>query len=191
MTPASAETVEGVVGPQALERPPLAELLTEPALVGALVGVVAGFARFGFESKGLVTACFLGALGVLSVIDFQRHLLPNRIVYPSAALVLGLQVILFPGDALESILAAVGCFAALLALALVKPGGIGMGDVKLGLLLGAGLGAGVVTAVFVGFLAMWPVALWVVAREGFSARKRALPLGPALAFGAAVVALAG
>ena len=51
--------------------------------------------------------------------------------------------------------------AALLILALIRPGGIGMGDVKLGLLLGAGLGVQVVGAVTLGFIAIRPVALWL------------------------------
>ena len=60
-------------------------------------------------------------------------------------------------------LASLGTFAALLVLALIRPGGLGMGDVKLGLLLGAGLGAQVVGAVAIGFAAIWPVAIWLLA----------------------------
>jgi prepilin signal peptidase PulO-like enzyme (type II secretory pathway) len=41
----------------------------------------------------------------------------------------------------------------------------------------------------IGALALWPFALWVVLQGGLAARKRALPLGPALALGAAVVVL--
>ena len=99
---------------------------------------------------------------------------------------------LFPDQALEWVLASVGCFSLLLVLTLLKPGGLGMGDVKLGLLLGAGLGLDVATAVLLGCLALWPVALYVVlTADGPDARKRTLPLGPALALGAAIVALAG
>ncbi len=104
---------------------------------------------------------------------------------------LALQVGLFPDQALEWILASLGTFSALLVLALIRPGGLGMGDVKLGLLLGAGLGVQVVGAVAIGCAAIWPVALWLLLRHGSAAFKRALPFGPALAFGAAVVTLAG
>jgi leader peptidase (prepilin peptidase)/N-methyltransferase len=117
--------------------------------------------------------------------------LPNWIVLPSAALVLTLQLALFPGDALEWVVASLGCFALLLALAVVRPGGIGMGDAKLGLLLGAGLGIDVAMAMLVGCLALWPVAAYILARDGLDARSKALPLGPALALGAALVTLAG
>jgi leader peptidase (prepilin peptidase)/N-methyltransferase len=161
-----------------------------------LVAAGAGFgvalftlAVLGLGSRGVVGAIFLGALAVLAVIDFKTHRIPNRIVLPSAALVLALQLALFPDDALEWVLASLGAAALLLALALVKPGGIGMGDVKLGLLLGAGLGVDVAVAMLIGALALWPFALWVVLHGGLDARNNALPLGPALAFGAAVVVL--
>ena len=161
------------------------------ALVAGGVGALAALARFGFSSEALVTACFLAALGVLAVIDYRRRLIPNVIVLPAAALVLGLQLALFPDRALEWVLASLGCFALLFVLTLLKPGGLGMGDVKLGLLLGAGLGMDVALALLLGFLALWPVAVYLVLTDGPEARKQTLPLGPALALGAAIVALAG
>jgi uncharacterized membrane protein (UPF0127 family)/Flp pilus assembly protein protease CpaA len=180
-----------------LDRPPAektadsARSLTNAELAAAAVGAVLALAQFGFTSTGLVGACFLAALGVLAVIDFRTHLLPNRIVIPAAALVLALRLALFPDQAVEWIAAAFGCSAVLLVLALIKPGGIGMGDVKLGFLLGAGLGADVAVALLLGFVALWPVAIWILLKDGVDARTRALPLGPALALGAAVVLLAG
>jgi leader peptidase (prepilin peptidase)/N-methyltransferase len=62
-----------------------------------------------------------------------------------------------------------------------------MGDVKLAVLLGVALGAGVTTALVLGFLAAAPAALVVLARRG---RRATLPYGPFLALGAAVVLLA-
>jgi leader peptidase (prepilin peptidase) / N-methyltransferase len=184
---------EVAVRPDALERPtaPSRELprwvpLAASATLGALALI-----RFGPGARGLVDAVFLAALGALAVIDYERHLLPNRIVLPSAALVFALQLAFFPDQAVEWTIAAVATFLGLLMLALIRPGGLGMGDVKLGLLLGAGLGSQVVGALLIGFLALWPFALWALARGGAEARKHALPLGPALAFGAAVVVLAG
>jgi uncharacterized membrane protein (UPF0127 family)/Flp pilus assembly protein protease CpaA len=161
------------------------------ALVAGGGGALLAVAQLGFSSEALATACFLAALGVVAVIDYQRRLIPNVIVLPAAVLVLGLQLALFPDQALEWVLASVGCFSLLLVLTLLKPGGLGMGDVKLGLLLGAGLGLDVAMALLLGFLALWPVAAYLVLTDGPDARKQTLPLGPALALGAAIVALAG
>lgn len=188
----------------ATEQPsPAAEQPTEPGAatggqlapvrpIGAAVAAaILALVVLGLGSRGVVAACFLGALGALAVIDFQTHLLPNRIVVPAAALVLALQLALFPGDAVEWIAAALGCFVVLLLIALAKPGGIGMGDAKLGLLLGAGLGADVTMALVLGCLALWPFAVYLLLRDGADARKAVLPLGPALALGAAVITLTG
>jgi leader peptidase (prepilin peptidase) / N-methyltransferase len=178
--------------PSAPVSPRAAARMLDPVALGVgLAAAAAALAVLGTGSRGFVAACFLGTLGVLAVIDLRTHLLPNWIVLPSAALVLTLQLALFPGDAVEWVVASFGCFTVLLALALVRPGGIGMGDAKLGLLLGAGLGTDVAMAMLVGCLALWPVAVYILARHGLDARSKALPLGPALALGAALVTLAG
>ena len=82
-------------------------------------------------------------------------------------------------------LAAVGT-AGLLLVAAGPPGDLGMGDVKLGLLLGATLGASVLTALTVGLAFAALVGVRLVARYGRSALRRQLPLGPYLALGALV-----
>jgi leader peptidase (prepilin peptidase)/N-methyltransferase len=191
MISGSSSAAEPAVVRAGMEPAPAVSVLDAPVLGTGLAAAAAAFAVLGIGARGIVAACFLGALGMLAVVDWRTHLLPNRIVLPAAAAVLILQVSLFPDDALEWVLASVGCFAILLALALVKPGGIGMGDAKLGLLLGAGLGLDVAMAMLIGCLALWPVAAYIVARDGLDARTRALPLGPALALGAALVTLTG
>jgi leader peptidase (prepilin peptidase)/N-methyltransferase len=170
---------------------PTGRLVGTAALVAGGAAALVALARFGFSSHGLVAALFLGVLAVLAVIDYKHHLLPNKIVLPAAVLVLVLQVVLFPDRALELVLASLGTFAALLFLAMIRPGGLGMGDVKLGLLLGAGMGAQVFGAVATGAAAMWPVAIWLLVRHGSGALRKSLPFGPALAFSAAVVTLVG
>jgi prepilin signal peptidase PulO-like enzyme (type II secretory pathway) len=64
-----------------------------------------------------------------------------------------------------------------------------MGDVKLALLIGATLGFKVVGALFLGTLAAGIFAAVMLFKEGSSARKRSIPLGPFLAGGAIVVLL--
>jgi leader peptidase (prepilin peptidase)/N-methyltransferase len=66
-----------------------------------------------------------------------------------------------------------------------------MGDVKLALLLGVGLGWAIVPALVVGLLAAFVVAMVVLARGGLAARKTALPFGPFLTLGALVALFLG
>ena len=72
---------------------------------------------------------------------------------------------------------------------MIVPAGFGMGDVKLMLLLGAALGAAVLPALLLGTLAGGVAAVIVLLREGGGARRKAIPYGPFLAFGAIAVML--
>ena len=86
---------------------------------------------------------------------------------------------------------AVGAAAFLLVAALAYPGGMGMGDVKLALLIGAGLGKVTPVGMMIGFLAALVPSAVLIARHGQAARKMAIPFGPFLAFGAVVALFAG
>lgn len=131
----------------------------------------------------VLVAFVVAVLVVLSAIDIRTRRLPNRIVLPAAALVFAAQVALEPHRALEWTLAALGAFAALYVVAAVNPGGLGMGDVKLALLLGAALGWQVLAALVVGFVLAALAGGLMIVRRGWGARKSTLPLGPFLAAG--------
>jgi leader peptidase (prepilin peptidase) / N-methyltransferase len=165
----------------ALRRLPSPRYVLGLAVALPLVALV--FARFGVSARSAVGAFFVASLAVLSVIDIAERRLPNRIVLPSAAAVLAAQTLLFPDRMLEWMVAAIGASLVLLVPLLVHPAGLGMGDVKLALLLGAALGSAVITAFLVGFLAAAAYALVLLARHGLVARRRTIPLGPFLAFG--------
>jgi leader peptidase (prepilin peptidase) / N-methyltransferase len=154
------------------------------AALGAAV-----LARYGLGAAGLIGAFTAAVLIVLSVIDFDSYRLPNRIVLPSAALVLAARLASTPEHWKAWIGASLGAFACFLVLALIYPAGLGMGDVKLALLLGAALGGAVLPALLVGTLAAGVAGVVVLARQGLGARRRALPFGPFLAFGAITILL--
>jgi leader peptidase (prepilin peptidase)/N-methyltransferase len=63
---------------------------------------------------------------------------------------------------------------------------MGLGDVKLAILLGAGLGASVVAALVVGLLAGFVAAVFLLVTRGSAARKMAIPFVPFLALGGLV-----
>ncbi|MGH3033356.1 MAG: prepilin peptidase [Gaiellaceae bacterium] len=174
---------------------PAERLVRPPALAAA--GLAAcmlcalALAQFGVGPHALIAAFVLSTLAVLSAIDVERRLLPNRIVLPATAVVLAAQTAFFPERAAEWVLASVGAALVLFLPLLVHPSAMGMGDVKLGLFLGAALGKAVVPALALGALSAVPVALYMLARGGPQARKATLPFGPFLALGAAVVLLFG
>jgi leader peptidase (prepilin peptidase) / N-methyltransferase len=161
---------------------PLVEFLTA-LLVGASV------LAFGVSAEAAVASFFCAALVAVSVVDLERHIIPNRIVLPAAAVVLAAQTLLFPSP--EWALAAFGAALFLFLAALAYPAGMGMGDVKLALLLGAMLGRTVPVAMMIAMIAALVPAIVLLIRHGSAARKMGIPFGPFLAFGGIVGLFAG
>jgi leader peptidase (prepilin peptidase)/N-methyltransferase len=161
---------------------PLVELVA-PALIVACVAV------FGPTPEAALAAGFCAVLVTLSAIDVQLRIVPNRIVLPAAAAALLLHTAIDPSPewAVSALLAAGFLFVAVLA----YPKGLGMGDVKLALLLGAVLGASVSLALMLGLLAALVPAAVLFSRHGAAARKMGVPLVPFLALGAVVALFLG
>ncbi|MCO7219872.1 A24 family peptidase [Klenkia sp. PcliD-1-E] len=170
--------------------PPWVEVAT-----AALFAVVA--VRVGPEPLLPAWLWLAGWAVLLSVVDLQHKLLPNRALLPATA---GAVVLLTATAAvtgewvalLQAAAAAVGLAVVLYALALLTPNGLGLGDVKLGPLLGLYLGwLGVlplVLGVFLGFVAQAVLALALLAARRVSTDTQ-LPFGPALLAGALVAGL--
>jgi leader peptidase (prepilin peptidase) / N-methyltransferase len=146
-------------------------------------------ARYGVSAAGLIAAATTAVLVVLSLIDVQFHRLPNHIVLPSAAFVLTARLVTQPDHWQAWLGASLGTFACFLVFGLIVPASLGMGDVKLMLLLGASLGAAVLPALLLGVLAGGVAGVVVLVREGRGARHNAMAYGPFLAFGAITVML--
>jgi leader peptidase (prepilin peptidase)/N-methyltransferase len=140
--------------------------------------------RFGLHPEALVSSFFCLALVAVSATDLEHRIIPNRIVLPAAALVLVGQTLVHPSP--EWVIAAVAASGFLLAAALIYPAGMGMGDVKLALLLGAMLGRTVAVALFVGMAAALAPGVYLLAKHGSKGRKMGVPLAPFLALGALV-----
>jgi leader peptidase (prepilin peptidase)/N-methyltransferase len=159
------------------------------AVALAVVLVTAAFLRFGATPDAVVVGAFICVLIGLSVVDIEQRRLPNRVVLPAAVTMLAVQTALSPGRAPEWALAAVGAALLLLLPLAVFPGAMGMGDVKLALFLGAGLGATVAMALVLAFMSAGVFALALVAHRGIDARRQTIAFGPFLAAGAIATVL--
>jgi leader peptidase (prepilin peptidase) / N-methyltransferase len=152
-------------------------------LVTALL-VAACFLAFGLSATAFVAAFFCAVLVTVSATDLSHRIVPNVVVLPAAAVVLVAQTVLEPG--VEWALGAFGAAFFLFLAALAYPKGMGMGDVKLALLLGAMLGRHVPVALMVGMIAALVPSVVLFARHGSAARKMAIPFAPFLSLGALV-----
>ena len=154
----------------------------------ALLGAACGL-DFGLTFEALIAAVFCWLLVVVTRTDLEQRLIPNTIVLPGAVVVLAARTVDDPS--VVWLLAALAAAAFLFVFVLVYPAGIGMGDVKLALLMGAALGSSVAVALFVGFAASFVPAVVLLARHGRAALKQGIPLGPFLALGSVVALFAG
>lgn len=173
--------------------PIVAERLRSPVAIAATVLLAAGVAA----AQGTAASAVLRGVLVLLVIpcaliDIERRIIPNRITGPAALFGLALGVALDPGGEPKRLLWAAIAGGFLLLAALANPAGMGMGDVKLVAAMGLYLGPPVIVALLFSLLASLATGLVLAPRRGMrAARKTQLPLGPYLAMGAIVAALAG
>jgi len=186
-------------------RYPLVELATGLTFVGIVWWLIDAFGIAAVSPQAefwpsLVAFLYLAAISIaLTLIDLDTRRLPNPIVLPSYV-VLGVLFTLacVLGAPWEGLLrAAIGgaaLFAFYFLLRLIRPGGMGGGDVKLAGVLGIALGwvgwGALVVGAFAAFVfgGVFGVALLVLRRAG---RKSAIPFGPWMIAGAWVGILAG
>lgn len=174
-------------------RYPLTELAT---------GLLFAFAvaKFDVTATAVVYAAFFWVLVVLTVIDLEHKLLPNRIVYP--AFVVGwaglVTAALIDGDTERLRSAGLGAVVFggfFFVVAFIYPAGMGGGDVKLAFVLGTFVGyAGGVGAVLVGMFLSFLLGgvIGIVAmRVSGKGRKTQIPFGPFLALGSVLAVFVG
>lgn len=170
--------------------------------VALVVGGIYGWAVANtVDSWALLPAylAFIGATLGLSLIDLDHQLIPNRVLFPSTAIVGGLLVVGAAiegswGDLLRAVLAGSIYFVFLLVVAIVARGGFGMGDVKLAFLLGLVMGFGSWGALFVGIILailLGGVASGLMLLFGRKGRKAKFAYGPYLVLGSWIAVVWG
>lgn len=194
--------------------PTLALAVVVAALLALVVMVTAANLR-----AGLLGVTLVAVVVPASWIDLDRRLIPNRLTAAGAVAAVAIGLATDPAGVPAQLLwgAAAGGF--LLAAALARPGGMGMGDVKLAAVLGLLLGSAVVVALLVALLAGALAGVVLVANAARRAARAAvtasggarattptasaarptrealrtatLPFGPFLALGALVAWFAG
>lgn len=166
--------------------------MKRPALICTSLGVVTLFtagARFGVGALALARLAVLGgSLGLLTLHDVREHRIPNRIVLSAATLCAALSLAegvhtstgLYVGAALVGLL---------LAVSLAVPTALGMGDVKLALLILCALDALASLALLIALELYALAAVVLLLRRGRAALGTSLPLAPITAAGCLITVL--
>lgn len=158
------------------------------AAAGALVLPLAG-AHFTLDPLVLVRLAILGAtLSALALYDLRERRIPNRIVLPATILCAALS--LADGVHPSTSLLAAGCLVALLlAVSLAAPATLGMGDVKLALLILCAL-LGLASIALLLTLELYAlIAVLLLLSRGRAALGSTLPLAPITAAGCLIALL--
>ncbi|HEY5625148.1 MAG TPA: A24 family peptidase [Dehalococcoidia bacterium] len=139
---------------------------------------------------GIVGGVFASVFLTLTLTDFERRLLPNRIVYPSIVLAIALSWV-WPHASTPVMLAgglaglALGVGLLVASLPFGK-GAFGIGDVKMIALIGFVVGpASLLVGVFVGSIVGGLMAATLIAAR-LRSRRDYMPHGPYLAMGAVI-----
>lgn len=167
----------------------------EAPVLAAVTGLLAALLAAGhpLDAYFWQHVFFIAVLAVASLVDLHDYIIPNELVLFSLAVGLAMLFILpYPAKTwLQGLLGAAAAFGFLLLLAVLARGGMGMGDVKLGAVIGLFLGLfwvpmGLIIAFLLGGVV--GVGLLALRRKG---RKDQIPFGPYLALGAIITAIYG
>ena len=127
------------------------------------------------------------ALGSAALFDLAQRRIPNRIVLPAAAACAALTL---AAGAPLSLLPGLATILVLLIVSLRWPSALGMGDVKLALLIVLGLDGDALRALSLGLVFAALASLALLLRHGRAAWSTTLPLAPFLVVGTLLTVIA-
>ncbi len=162
-----------------------------PIIAGVAGALALAFAaaRLGLDPLAVARLAVLGAaLGALALFDLNQRRIPNKIVLPASVLCAALS--LADGVHPDTSLLLAGVLVLLaLTVSLASPATLGMGDVKLALLILCALGGLATTALLLTFELYALTALLLLVRRGRAVLHSTLPLAPLTAAGCLIALL--
>jgi len=157
---------------------PLVEFLTA-------ILFLTNYVLFGLSVKAILGIILCSLLVAVSFIDINFRIIPNAIVLPFTVLGLAVNIISNISSWWMPLVFSIGAFLFMLIIHLIYPAGMGMGDVKLSLMIGAFLVKNVVAALFLGFLAGSIFGLIFIAAKK-KKLKQTMPFGPFISIGSVI-----
>ena len=128
----------------------------------------------------------------ITVSDLEERRIRNAVTFPAAVAAIVIGLVLHPAGLPAQLFAGLATGLFLTLFAVVSRGGLGMGDAKLGIVLGLCLSRYTLLALVVGLAASAVFSIGVLIAKGLrEGRRTAIPLGPFLALGGVVGLLAG
>jgi leader peptidase (prepilin peptidase)/N-methyltransferase len=149
---------------------------------------------FGLSINTVTGILLTSILLVISFIDWEFMIIPNIIVLPFTLVGLALStlniMLVNPAKWWLPLAFCAGAFAFMMIVHLIYPKGMGMGDVKLALMLGAFLVKNVIAGLFLGFL-LGSLAGIIFILFKKKTLKSYIPFGPFISIGGLIAFFAG
>jgi prepilin signal peptidase PulO-like enzyme (type II secretory pathway) len=160
-------------------------------LVVACIPALMAVAGWRFEPlQAALVSVFLVALLVCTGTDLIDFRVPNVVTYPATALALAAALVLPDGNVVSGAIAALLGGGIFLVMAVITRGGLGLGDVKLAVLIGAALGFPTAYQAFALGVVAGGIAIAILFFGGVVSRRQAVPYAPFLALAATAMLLA-
>jgi len=159
----------------------------------AVVIPIPGFMAVAASRFDLLQAAgvslLVAALLICTATDLLRYRVPNAVTYPGVLLALTAALVMPDANLPSAVLAALIGGALFLLLSVLTRGGLGLGDVKLAVLIGAALGLPAAYQAMVLGVVAGGVVILVLFLAGVVGRRQAVPYAPFLALAAVIVVL--
>jgi leader peptidase (prepilin peptidase) / N-methyltransferase len=168
---------------------PLRHLVVELGTAGTLAGIY--LTRGGLTPGSVLYALYACIFLVVLITDLEQRLIFNVVILPAIVVALVGSWLPGPPEPLNAAIGAAVGFGFFFVVALLKPGGMGAGDIKLAAFIGAVVGfPNIITALVIGIFAGGFVSLILVLTR-VKTLKSYIAYGPFLVFGGAIVAFLG
>lgn len=151
-------------------------------------GMAVAASRFDLL-QAMVASLAVLALLVITATDMLRFRVPNAVTYPGTLAALAAAVLMPDGNIGDALLAALLGGGLFFVLAVITRGGIGLGDVKLAVLIGAALGLPVAFQALVYGVVAAAAVMGALLVAGVVGRRQPVPYAPFLSLAAIVVLL--
>ncbi|NUR60279.1 MAG: prepilin peptidase [Catenulispora sp.] len=186
--PEALETTAPAAEPERLPWQPVVARWRIPVTVGTVLLEAGILLRLGLHWTTLPVLAFAATAVALTVIDFAVLRLPNALTAPTALAVAATAAVQAVADhdthrLVTEVEGALGVGLFYSVLYLLSRGGLGIGDVKLGMVAGLVLASRGWTHVFNGTLLAYVITL-VIALAMMSRGRKRFPYGPGLIAGA-------
>lgn len=140
---------------------------------------------FGLHLKLIPVLIFGSSLIAIFFIDLRERRVPNRIVFPLYLVGVIFIALAYPERWMELMISSAATGGLFLILALLVPGGMGMGDVKLAATMGIYLGYSVFPGLVIAFVTAALTGLFLILTRK-KTRKDYIPFAPHLVLGAII-----